>query len=187
MRTYNTIYDIADGVYSDLQKASGEKFTKVFGAANPKSLDCDLYILAGNRILCFGESVSRETIADTIWAKFYDSWVRPNVDIDDIDNMNYSISTNGTSKQTTDKTSNQNTQSNDTGFGSDELVTDGSHSQETKSNGTIDHTTNNVVTYKGRNGGDLIGDYKSAYNFKRAIVNNINSDIIAFLTVPIYI
>jgi hypothetical protein len=179
-------YELADAVFTDLQAADAEKFKTVFGAENAATLDIDLYMLAANKTLSIPDTVTRQQIAVALWAKFYDSWVNPTGDLDSLDNMDYSISTTGNSKQTTSKTSNQRTQSDTTGFGSDELVTDGSHTQDTTSNGTIDNDSTNMVIYKGRNGGDFMGDYKERYNFKRAIVNNITTDIIDYITIAVY-
>lgn len=186
MNSVKDIYTLDNGVFADLQKASGEKYTAVFGDVPATVLDFEFYKMAADKPVTF-EAEYRDVVAAGIWYRFYSTWVTlTGTDIELANNMDYTVTTEGTNKQVEERQSTQNTDSDSYGFGSDEPANDKDTEQTTNSNGTIDTTNNNVVTYRGRNGGDRIGDYKALYNFQHATINNIMGDVIEYVTVPIY-
>ena len=166
--------------------ASAEKYTAVFGDVPATVLDFEFYKMAADRPITF-EPEYRDAVAAGIWYHFYSTWVTlTGTDIELANNMDYTVTTEGTNKQVEERQSTQNTDSDSYGFGSDAPANNKDTEQATNSNGTIDTTNNNVVTYRGRNGGDRIGDYKALYNFQHATINNIMGDVIEYVTVPIY-
>lgn len=186
MNRISDVYTIDSGVFADLQKADAAKYETVFDTVPPTVLDFEFYMIAADRLTTV-ESGYRDVAAQGMWYRFYDSWATlSGTDIELAGNMDYTVTTEGTNKQSDQRTSTQNTDSDAYAFGSDEPSNDRDSEQTTNSNGTVDVTSSNVVTYKGRNGGDRIGDYKDLYNFQHATAGNIMRDVIAYLTVPIY-
>ena len=186
MNHVKDLYTIDNGIFADLKAANGAYYNVVFGDVDTKVLDFEFYKLAADRPTTF-EQDYRDMIAQGAWYKFLASWqTLTSTDIDLANNVDYTITTDGTNTQSEQRQSTQNTDADRYGFGSDEPANDSDTEQTTNSTGTIDTTNNNVVTYRGRNGGDRIGDYKALYNFQHATIDNIMSDLIEYITVPIY-
>ena len=187
MNHVKDLYTIDNGIFTDLLSANSYYFNEVFGAVvPPEVLDFEFYKLAADRPTTF-EKEYRDVIAQGVWYKFFAPWkTLMGTDVDLANNVDYTITTKGTNKQVEERQSTQNTDSDSYGFGSDEPANDKDTEQTTNSNGTIDTTNNNVVTYRGRNGGDRIGDYKALYNFQHTAIDSIMSDLIEYITVPIY-
>lgn len=182
------VYSASNGVFADLKAADATKFNVVFGDTDTAPLDLEFMTLAGERLTPYTAD-ERPVVAAMIWFKFFATWNtfvsgRENIDLEH--NMDYTITTDGNNSQTEQRSSTQNTDSDSYGFGSDAAANEKDSEQTTSSNGQVDTTIDNVVTYKGRNGGDRIGDYKALYNFNRATVDNMISDLIEFLTIPLY-
>lgn len=186
MNHVKDIYTIDNGIFADLKAANGAYYNVVFGDVDTKVLDFEFYKLAADRPTTF-EKDYRDVIAQGAWYKFFAPWqTLTGTDVDLANNVDYTITTDGNNNQSEQRQSTQNTDADSYGFGSDEPANDSDTEQTSNSTGTIDTTNHNVVTYRGRNGGDRIGDYKALYNFQHATIDNIMSDLIDYITVPIY-
>lgn len=186
MNHVKDIYTIDNGIFADLKTANDAYYHVVFGDVPTAVLDFEFYKLAADRPTTF-EKDYRDVIAQGAWYKFFTPWqTLTSTEIDLANNVDYTITTDGTNNQSEERQSSQSTDADRYGFGSDEPANDSDTEQTSTSTGTIDTTNHNMVTYRGRNGGDRIGDYKALYNFQHATIDNIMSDLIAYITVPIY-
>lgn len=189
MKEYHKIgevYTAENGIFADLQKDNAKKYETIFGNLSPQILDAEFIMTCGNRSIMYNVDW-RDFMASMIWANYYHAWetlVTTTVDV--TNNIDYTISTNGTNKQTETRKSTQGTNSDVYAFGDDEPADLKDTDQTTDSNSTIDTNNINTVTYKGRNGGDRIGDYKALYNFQHATAQNIINDIVDYISIPVY-
>lgn len=177
------------GVFSDLKNANSTKYTAIFSNIEPTILDYELVARFGNRTTsALVDNDHRDFVAQLIWNKFYDVWtMEKNLNKVELNNYDYTVAVTGNTSNDVTRTSDQTTNGDIYGYGSDEATPLKDSKQTTSSSETNTNTNTNTRTVTGRKGGSVIDETRQKLNLQVKYIDSIINDIISYICIPLYV